>query len=246
MQVGKYPFGHVSYLSVHNGQQSYKTLNTVCLNCHLQLAHNEMSYLPKAAVTLTGGCYCKAIRYTIKVPAWEDRPAVPNAVDTPISATEKIQTRMPLVEIDHCSNCRRQAGCLVQCWFISPIAWVEWDLLLTSASTEDTLHLSTAGAVGPDKDDPLLPSTFVSRFSCTERASRSFCSRCGTNLAYVSHKYLNTPRAFVDITVGSLDQESLELAKPDRHGWWDSGVGWIRTLLSKGDGGFLIRHKTGI
>ena len=204
-----------------------------------------MSYLPKEATTLTGGCFCKAIRYTIKVPAWADRPPVPNAIDTPISATEKIQTRMPMVDIDHCSNCRRQAGCLVQCWFLAPVAWVAWDVLAKESSKDGARHLSTAEAVGPVKDARDLPSNFVSRFCCTERATRSFCSRCGTNLSYVSHKYLNTPMAFVDIAVGTLDPDSLAMAKPDRHGWWDSGVDWIKTLVSKGDGGFLIRHQTG-
>ena len=204
-----------------------------------------MSSLPKDAVTLTGGCYCKAIRYTINIPPWDNRPAVPNALETPVSATEKIQTRMPLVDLDHCNNCRQQAGCLVQCWFIVPIAWVEWDLSVKTSSSSEKLHRSTAEAVGPAGEVQDTLETFVSKFNCTENATRSFCSRCGTNLSYLSHKRLNTPMAFVDITVGSMDLDSLGLAKPDRHGWWDSGVDWVKTLLSKGDGGFLIKHQTG-
>lgn len=51
--------------------------------------------------------------------------------------------------------------------------------------------------------------------------------------------------ATIDVTVGSLDSASLELVKPDRHGWWDFGVDWVKSLLRKGDGGFLIRHSTG-
>jgi hypothetical protein len=204
-----------------------------------------MSYLPKEAVTLTGGCYCKAIRYAIKVPAWQDRPPVPHAIETPISATEKVQTRLPIVDLDHCNNCRQQAGCLIQCWFIVPVSWVEWDLLTKQSSSAETLHQSTVEAVGPVNEGKSPPSTFVSRFSCTDRATRSFCSRCGTNLTYVSHKRLDTAAAFVDVTVGSLDPNSLEMAKPDRHGWWDSGVEWIKNLLSKGDGGFMIKHQTG-
>ncbi|KIW34376.1 uncharacterized protein PV07_01155 [Cladophialophora immunda] len=205
-----------------------------------------MSYLPKEAINLTGGCYCKAIRYTVKVPAWGERPPVPGALETPISSTETVQTKLPLVDIDHCGNCRRQAGCLVQCWLIVPINWVEWDLQSKEAAGNgQTLHLSTREAVGPLQGTENLPSTYVSRFSCTDRATRVFCSRCGTNLTYLSHKHLDTPQAFVDVTVGSLDPESVELAKPDRHGWWDFGVEWIKTLLRKGDGGFMIRHQTG-
>ncbi|KIY01791.1 uncharacterized protein Z520_01929 [Fonsecaea multimorphosa CBS 102226] len=212
-----------------------------------------MSYLPKDAINLTGGCYCKAIRYTVKVPAWDKRPPVPGALDTPISSTEKVQTKLPLVDIDHCGNCRRQAGCLVQCWLIVPINWVEWDLQPKDEAAGDvgqTLHLSTREAVGPakeneEKSSSTSTSTYVSRFCCTDRATRVFCSRCGTNLTYLSHKYLDTPQAFVDVAVGSLDPGSIELAKPDRHGWWDFGVDWIKTLLRKGDGGFMIRHHTG-
>ncbi|EXJ56324.1 uncharacterized protein A1O5_12591 [Cladophialophora psammophila CBS 110553] len=205
-----------------------------------------MSYLPRDAIALTGGCYCKAIRYTVKVPAWENRPAVPGALETPISPTEKVQTRLPLIDLDHCGNCRRQAGCMIQCWLIVPIDWVEWDLLRKEATgSQQALHLSTREAVGPLKEGGNSTLTYVSRFSCTDRATRTFCSRCGTNLSYLSTKYLDTPQAFVDLTVGSLDPEALELAKPDRHGWWDFGVDWIKALLRKGDGGFLIRHQTG-
>ena len=203
-----------------------------------------MSYLSKEAFMLTGGCYCKAIRYTIKVPACDDRPAVPNALDTPISPTEKVETRMPIVDLDHCNNCRQQAGCVVQCWFVAPVDWVEWHLLVKGHSEERTFHLSTPEAVGPAKEVENSAKTFVSRFSCTDRATRSFCSRCGTNLSYVSHKYFDTPMAIVDIAVGSLDPDSLDMTRPDRHGWWDFGVDWIKTLVSKGDGGFLIKHRT--
>ncbi|KIX08372.1 uncharacterized protein Z518_03028 [Rhinocladiella mackenziei CBS 650.93] len=213
-----------------------------------------MAYLPKEALILTGGCYCQAIRYTINVPAWDHRPPIPDALETPISATERIQTRMPLVDIDHCNTCRQVSGAVVQCWFISPVGWVEWDLLPKEGTTshmtgdkraDQTIHLSTIEAVGPLREDGTSPSTYVARFCCTDRATRTFCSRCGTNLTYLSHKRMNTPMAFVDVTVGSLDRESLKLAKADRHGWWDFGMDWVKSLLRNGDGGFMIRHHTG-
>jgi hypothetical protein len=204
-----------------------------------------MSFLPKEAISLTGGCYCKAIRYTVKIPACKDRPAVPKALETPISASEKVETRMPMITIDHCNTCRSQAGCLVQSWVLAPVSWVSWEVLSKDDTVNESLQLSTIEAVGPATSEHLAGTTFVSKFNCTERATRSFCSRCGTNLAYVSHKYLGTPMAFVDITVGSLDPESLEMAKPDRHNWWDFGVRWIQDFVTKGDGGFLSRHQTG-
>ncbi|KAK5264844.1 hypothetical protein LTR99_009050 [Exophiala xenobiotica] len=200
-----------------------------------------MSFLPKEAVTLTGGCYCEAIRYTIRVPIWENRPPVPGALDTPISATETVQTRIPIIDIDHCNNCRKTSGALVQCWFICPVGWIEWDIL-SKESPGEIFHLSTIEAVGPSSDNLTSPSTFVTRFNASDRGTRTFCSRCGTTLTYISHQRIGTPEAIVDVTVGSLDRQSLNLAKPDRHAWWTYGVDWIQNLLTKGDGGFLLKH----
>ncbi|KIV87429.1 hypothetical protein PV11_02974 [Exophiala sideris] len=199
-----------------------------------------MAFLPKEALTLTGGCYCKAILYTIKVPAWDHRPAVPNALETPISTTESVETRVPVVGIDHCNTCRQVAGAIVQCWLICPAGWVEWDVLPMDPGAEH-LHLSTIDAIGPLRDEA-APSTYVTRFNASDKATRTFCSRCGTTLTYISHKRIGTPLATVDITVGSLDAESLKLTKPDRHNWWDYGVEWVQALFTKGDGGFLIKH----
>jgi len=41
----------------------------------------------------------------------------------------------------------------------------------------------------------------------------------------------------VDIVLGSLDGESLERqgVRPDRHFYWDSGVNWIKKLVTEGD-----------
>lgn len=208
-----------------------------------------MAHLPREAVTLTGGCYCKAIRYSIQVPAWDDRPAIPGALDTPISATQKVQTRMPLIDIDHCNCCRQVSGALVQAWFIGMIDWIEWDILLKDQRASDGAPirrvLSTVEAVGPIEEgkDGLL--THLTRFNRTDQATRTFCSQCGTHLAYISHKRLNTPAAFVDITLGSLDLECLNMVKPDRHTWWSSGVDWVKNLVRRGDGGFNIIHGTG-
>jgi hypothetical protein len=208
-----------------------------------------MSYLPKEALTLTGGCCCKAIRYSIKVPAWDERPPIPGALDTPISTTQAVQTRMPLIDIDHCNHCREVSGAIVQVWFIAPISWVEWDVTPKDQPAEGApsvpFHLSTVEAVGPISENDQASSTYITRFNRTDQATRAFCSRCGTTLTYLNHKRLNTPTAFVDVTLASLDRDWLEIAKPERHGWWDYGVGWIQRLLRKGDGGFLIRHHTG-
>jgi hypothetical protein len=195
-----------------------------------------MAFLPKYPLTLTGGCFCGACRYTISVPALVDRPLDPTAKPTPISFTESVETRIPVIDIDHCQTCRRTSGAIFQVWFICPADWVKWDLQTSSGTTT----FATADAVGPEPKDE---STHLKRLQATDRATRSFCGKCGTNLTYYSHKR-HGQDAVVDIAVGSMDQESLEFAKPDRHGWWDSGTDWIRDLVTKGNS-FLVKHSTG-
>lgn len=34
------------------------------------------------------------------------------------------------------------------------------------------------------------------------------------------------------------------MVRPDRQGWWKSGVDWIKEMFRKGDGG-LVRHDGG-
>ena len=198
---------------------------------------STMAFLSKETLTLTGGCFCGACRYTVSVPVLEDRPLHPTAKPTPISSTESVETRIPVIDIDHCETCRRASGAIIQVWFICPADWVKWELQSTAGATTT---YSTADAVGPEPNDQ---STHLKRFQATDRATRSFCGKCGTNLTYYSHKR-HGPQAVVDIAVGSMDEESLTLAKPDRHGWWDSGFGWIKDLVWKGSG-FLVKHPTG-
>lgn len=56
----------------------------------------------------------------------------------------------------------------------------------------------------------------------------------------------------VDIVLGSLDTESLEMegVRPDRHFYWESGVSWVKRLVREGDeslgeGERLPRHPDG-
>jgi hypothetical protein len=55
----------------------------------------------------------------------------------------------------------------------------------------------------------------------------------------------------VDLVLGSLDAESLEMegVRPDRHFYWESGISWVKNLVAKGDsslsGTGLPRHPDG-
>ena len=43
--------------------------------------------------------------------------------------------------------------------------------------------------------------------------------------------------------MGTIDREELETLalRPERHVWWDKGIGWIKDLFVNGDGG-LPKH----
>lgn len=171
-----------------------------------------MAFLSKGPLTLNGGCFCSAIRYTISIPELEERPLAPGALPTPVSAstahwaakdsaahstgstseTKKLDTRFPFIDLDHCHSCRRACGSLLQCWFICPIDWIEFKLIprksSTSAEEEDKqLRIyPTLSVVYPSKE--LQQSTYVSHYcgggESGKSSERTFCGRCGTGMSF--------------------------------------------------------------
>lgn len=265
-----------------------------------------MAFLPRGPLTLSGGCACKANKYTIRIPAVEDRALVAGAIDTPIGIdpdgkATTVPTRFPLVDIDHCDSCRRISGVIAQFWFICPTSWVNWDfaardnpsgfskpisssdpqvrgskgLLVNDCRDDgsgngngDDMLLSNVPsilAIGPpnpqqecegtksaawtlgfSQPEVLKRASSLTHFRSSSNVTRTFCSRCGTNLTYYMDRPASVPiPPTVDITVGSLDAESIDLIRPDRHCWWNEGVSWVKQLLRNGDGGILIRHPGG-
>nr|KMM68786.1 hypothetical protein CPAG_05110 [Coccidioides posadasii RMSCC 3488] len=224
-----------------------------------------MAYAPSEPFILTGGCFCKAIRYTINVPQREDRPILPGAVDTrlpPLPGQHKhdddrrshprVPTTFPLIGFDHCSDCRHAAGTVVQAWCISPHSWVEWTVLplhKNDAGEGDVakppIHLTTLEACASDGKSSVCHETYISHYKSSRDVTRSFCSRCGTTLTYYFERPASSPISpLIDITMGSLDEESLEKIHPERQVWWDSGIGWMKGIMTWGDGG-LMRHAKG-
>ncbi|KAK4114775.1 hypothetical protein N656DRAFT_776947 [Canariomyces notabilis] len=212
-----------------------------------------MAFLPPEQTILTGSCLCTAVAYTITIPPLASRPLFPNALPTPVDNTTSpptmVDTRLPLIDMDHCNSCRRACGGLIQCWLICPQDWVEFRLLSRQeeghASVAEREAYPTASVVSnPSKE--LLERTYLGHYSSSPQVHRCFCSRCGTGLTWCTSRDRGpkwTLGAVVDIAVGTLDRASIERVRADRHMWWDDGVEWVRRMVSEGDGG-LIKHPT--
>jgi hypothetical protein len=202
-----------------------------------------MSYLPQEAFTLHGGCDCRAIRYTISIPAFPSRPIL----STPDLSGREI--RPPEIFFDHCNKCRRVSGALLQAWLSCPQEWLEWHITRGNENSDlSTLpNIATSDLIKSKPGE----STFT-HYASSKEVTRSFCGKCGTNLLYVFEgRIKENPTPIVDIVLGSLDSESLERpgVRPDRHFYWDSGVEWVKRLVADGDtslyGENLPRHPDG-
>lgn len=215
-----------------------------------------MAFLPSSPLILTGGCLCSAVRYSITIPALSSRPLVPGALPTPANNPHDtaVDTRLPLIGLDHCNSCRRSCGGLLQCWFICPQSWVEFKLQprqrfntsmldINKEEGEGVVYPTSSIVTNPPKE--VVEATYLGYYPSSPNVHRCFCMRCGTGLTGCSSRDRGpgwTLGEIVDIAVGSLDRESIEVVRPDRHGWWEVGVEWIRRLVSEGDGGSLIKH----
>jgi hypothetical protein len=234
-----------------------------------------MAFLSSQALKLTGGCFCNAIRYTIHVPDLSSRPLIPGALPTPTGRdkdgkTTQVETRFPLVGLDHCESCRRSCGGLVQCWCIVPVAWVQFRLrkvdvdaakggtddgASSNAELDNLPTLEIVGKAALTSSVLKLAETTLGIYNSSTDTYRTFCKRCGTSLTFC-HDADRGPEwtlgPLVDVAVGTLDRECLEMEglRAERHGWWGDGVDWIKRMVWEGSkdvggGCGLIRHPTG-
>ncbi|KFY74610.1 hypothetical protein V499_05357 [Pseudogymnoascus sp. VKM F-103] len=202
-----------------------------------------MAALPTTPFTLAGGCFCKAVTYTVSVPDVASRPTLPKPPKFPLGPQTEDCERLPIISIDHCNSCRRIAGTVIQSWFICLQSWTTFYLLprftstRTGASAEILRVRTTAEALIPDKD--ILETTYLSYFSSSKDVHRTFCGRCGTGLTYHYSGEDDEMAAedkwgpYFDIALGTLDEEStkVEGLRPTRHGHCDDGIGWVKEMV---------------
>ncbi len=143
----------------------------------------------------------------------------------------------------------------MQCWVIGPQGWVEFELLTRTRAPrlggDEEVNGNGNGSgrvkfmctevVQPTKET--LETTYLGYYQSSPNVHRGFCTRCGTSLTYASSKDRGpswTAGPIVDVAVGTLDQESIERVRPERHGWWNHGVSWVREMIGEED--WVVRH----
>lgn len=67
---------------------------------------------------------------------------------------------------------------------------------------------------------------------------RSFCGRCGTNIAYLIYPMPFKFRDMIDVVVGTVDRADMEQPwmQPERQLWHNYGVPWIKDVVKDMDG----------
>ncbi|KAF3491417.1 uncharacterized protein GIQ15_00934 [Arthroderma uncinatum] len=244
----------MTHLTSFTGIQLELFLFTVIFVTH-SISYQLTMALPPDALELKGGCLCKAVRYIIKVPHAEKRGVArvmmsAKPTDTQGESEDNngkpayVNFDFPLLSLDHCSDCRHAAGTPAQAWIICPQEWIEWDVELLSPSKDGvervkqtTLEACSKDGRGlyEDKSNSSQVSTYQAKYPSSEDVTRTFCSRCGTNLTYFAKRPASDPNGvIVDVTIGSMDDESSAIAPPNRQAWCDSGVGWFKQLVREG------------
>ncbi|KAL3426828.1 hypothetical protein PVAG01_00337 [Phlyctema vagabunda] len=196
--------------------------------------------LPATAFTLTGGCFCKSIRYAISVPALEARPRHERPAKNSSGELSESLQRWPVVSFDHCNSCRKIAAAIVQPWLIFPTSWASWTLV-SKAPGEEAIKPTTIEVLKPSEH--LKAKTHVSYFSSSEEVNRIFCGKCGTGLTFFCDGEDPQKPSYgtvFDIALGSLDDECLKIPgmRPRRQSWVGSGISWVKNLLANGDKAF--------
>lgn len=105
-----------------------------------------MAFLPREQHALTGGYFCKSIRYAVNI------PALAEPIDTKDGwGVEAGPTAiLPCVLYDHCDSCWQASGSIVQCWLVCPEEGVEWSMLVRAGPGTG----STAAASSRSSDEP--------------------------------------------------------------------------------------------
>lgn len=196
--------------------------------------------LPAHAITIHGGCLCKAIRYKIFVPPIEER-SFHASLQPPHSASDAAGTlvRQPYCFTCNCNTCRESSGALFYAAISTPIKMVQVALVachITAESVGSNQEWHPAENIFRHFTSTAHDSnSYLGAYLSSGNANRYFCSRCGTHLGF--RKFPNNEvEPIMDLVLGSVDRHDLdkEYMLPERHLWWSVGIEWIKAFLVKG------------
>lgn len=187
-----------------------------------------MSSIPETPFTLQGGCNCKAIRYTLSIPALPSRPIV-----FPASASGgQGDIRLPMFNIDHCNDCRRATGSLTNFWIVAPRSDLTFQCLVRGGSGEEYIQLPGDQLLFPEPGT-VSEKTFIVHYKSSHNEDfgadcvRSFCGRCGTSLSVGLFPWRLPVVAACSVQMGTLDRECLEMEGLGRRGICVVRMVWI-------------------
>jgi hypothetical protein len=90
-------------------------------------------------------------------------------------------------------------------------------------------------------------NTYLQTYNSSVERIRVFCKRCGTNLFYIADPLPEGWVPMLDVWMGSMAREDLEREwmRPERHLWWDRGIGWLWEVAD-GDKGMVKNPSYGV
>ena len=219
---------------------------------------------PEQPFTVQGGCFCRAIRYRVSVPALSERPL--NTFHE--GGKDFPSPPLPMICIDHCNDCRRSTGSILPHWMVTPTKYVEVSCIPRSSTVTPT-EANAAKTSNEEEEKnrgPWLKSvdmftagtaassdTWLSFYLSSQGRTRCFCARCGTNVVAHVDPTLLPPGAphFMAIALGTIDREDLEGHEltAERQFWYDLGIKWIKEISDRGQKDILTHplwqlHKT--
>ncbi|APA09477.1 predicted protein [Sclerotinia sclerotiorum 1980 UF-70] len=180
------------------------------------------------------------------------------------------EVRLPMIAIDLCNDCRRATGSILPTWICCPMDYIwicvsdgdggqdvggsemgghddvseENDDRSRNESEEkprqETWVKATSVFLPSSSSSLPQPPSPLGTHSTTPSHTRYWCNKCGTPLAYRAHPMPAEWPEMLDILLGTMDRESLEMEDPDtgryvmipeRVVWDDCAVNWTRGLL---------------
>lgn len=143
-----------------------------------------------------------------------------------------------MVAIDHCNDCRRATGAILPMGLVTEISTVS----MTCAARGDPESRKEWTADELFNFETVAEkNVFLTFYKSSEKRTRWFCGRCGTNLAYTIDLGVVPPEwgwpKMLDLWLGTVDREDLDDGDkmvPERQLWCDMGVGWIRRFARNG------------